>query len=180
MAPSVGRPPSMRCPGAGAWVTPSVQARHAYLGRTVTMTRSCAGTMSSRWMRSSPILCIIPQPHGHIRVSGSTTCPMRVRFSGRLPRWRCPVLLFLGLGDGNGEILDGQLLVVLVELFGLLAMHHMVQLRHEMLKAFVDLLKRGHTCSCRLQSLECRAVIRRQNGKVEVFGSSGSHAATIP
>ena len=93
---------------------------------------------------------------------------------------RCLALLFLGLGDGNGEIFEGQLPVVLVELFGLLAMHHMVQLRHEMLKAFVDLLKCCHTCSCRLQSLEGRAVIRRQNGEVKVFGSSKSHAANIP
>ena len=28
--------------GAGAWVTPSVQDRQAYFGRTVTMTRNCA------------------------------------------------------------------------------------------------------------------------------------------
>src|SRR6056297_3821836 len=57
MAPSVGRPPSIRCAGAAAWVTSSLQDRHAYLGRTVTITRSCAGTMSSRSVRSSPILC---------------------------------------------------------------------------------------------------------------------------
>ena len=44
MAPSVGRPPSIRVGGAGACVTPSVQVRQAYLGRTVTSTRSCAGT----------------------------------------------------------------------------------------------------------------------------------------
>ena len=58
MVPSVGKPPSMRCAGARAWVTPSVQVRQAYLGRMVTITRNCAGITSSRSVRSSPILCI--------------------------------------------------------------------------------------------------------------------------
>jgi len=89
-------------------------------------------------------------------------------------------LLFLGLGDGNGEVLERQLPLIFAQLLGLLAMHHVVQLRHQMLKAFVDLFKRSHTRGCRLQSLECRAVIGRQNGEVEVFGSSGNHAPNIP
>jgi len=90
------------------------------------------------------------------------------------------VLLFLDFGDRRFEILEGQLPFILAQLLGLLAMHHVVQLRHQMLKAFVDLFKRSHTRGCRLQSLECRAVIGRQNGEVEVFGSSGNHAPNIP
>ena len=89
-------------------------------------------------------------------------------------------LLFLGLGDGNAEILEGQLPVVLVELLGLLAMQCMVHLCHKMLKALVDLFKRGHARSSRLQSLEGRAVIGRQNGEVKVFAGCNSHAANIP
>ena len=42
-SPSVGRAPSIRRAGAGAWVTPSSQARQAYFGRTVTITRSLRG-----------------------------------------------------------------------------------------------------------------------------------------
>ena len=93
---------------------------------------------------------------------------------------RLLALLFLGLGDGNGEVLERQLPLILAQLLGLLAMHHVVQLRHQMLKAFVDLFKRSHTRGCRLQSLECRAVIGRQNGEIKVFGSSGNHAPNIP
>ena len=55
---------------------------------------------------------------------------LRLDLSGSGAAWR---FLFLGLGDGNGEIFEGQLPVVLVELFGLLAMHYMVQVLHEML-----------------------------------------------
>jgi hypothetical protein len=60
--------PMIRWLGAGAWVTPSVQVRQAYFGRTVTITRNWAGTMSKRSLRSSPILCMTPQPQGQIRL----------------------------------------------------------------------------------------------------------------
>ena len=52
MAASVGRPPSISHAGARAWVTPCSQDRQAYFGRIVTITRSCAGTMSRRSVRS--------------------------------------------------------------------------------------------------------------------------------
>ncbi len=45
---SVGNPPSIRRAGAGACTTTSSHLRQAYLGRRVTSTRNCAGTMSSR------------------------------------------------------------------------------------------------------------------------------------
>ena len=85
---SVGRPPGIRCAAAGAWVTPSVQPRQAYFGRMVTMTRSCAGTMSRRSVRSSPIRCSGPQPQGQFRLSGSITTSMRGSAAGRLPMVR--------------------------------------------------------------------------------------------
>jgi len=78
----------IRCDGAGAWITPSVQVRQAYFGRTVTMTRNCAGTMSSRSLRSSPILCMTQQPQGQLRLSGSMTSSMRGSAAGRLPMVR--------------------------------------------------------------------------------------------
>ncbi len=84
----LGSAPSISQGRAGAWVTPSVHVRQAYFGRIVTMTRSCAGTMSNRSVRSSPILCICPQPHGHSRLSGSTISSIRGRPSGRFPRLR--------------------------------------------------------------------------------------------
>ena len=74
--------------GAGAWVTPSVQVRQAYFGRTVTITRSWAGTMSSRSLRSSPILCMTPQPQGQIRLAGSMISSIRGSAAGRLPMVR--------------------------------------------------------------------------------------------
>jgi hypothetical protein len=74
--------------GAGAWITPTVQVWQAYFGRTVTMTRSWAGTISSRSLRSSPILCMMPQPQGQIRLSGSMTTSMRGSAVGRLPMVR--------------------------------------------------------------------------------------------
>ena len=52
------------------------------------MTRSCAGIISSRSVRSSPIRCISPHPHGQSRLSGSITFSIRGRSLGRLPRLR--------------------------------------------------------------------------------------------
>ena len=198
MAPSVGRPPSIRYAATGAWVTPSVQVRQAYLGRTVTITRSCAGIDEDqrtvrgtvRPRRVQPLGAVVTpkacfQPDADlVHLPAATGAFQAVGLNhlldarqvfrqvaaiafgrpfvlGLIGGRRCLVLLFLCLGDGNGEILEGPLPVVLVELLGLLAMHHMVQLRHQMLKAFVDLFKRGHMRGCRLQSLECRAVIGR-------------------
>ena len=104
---SVGSAPSMRCAGAGIWVTPSVQARQAYLGRMVTMTRSWAGTISNRSVRSSPTLCIRPQPQGHSRLSGSTTFSIRGRSAGRLPRLRLTHARFGRDAGGDDHIGDG-------------------------------------------------------------------------
>ncbi len=56
------------------------------------MTRSCAGMISSRSVRSSPILCISPHPHGQFRLSGSTTRSIRGKSLGRLPRLRLAAL----------------------------------------------------------------------------------------
>lgn len=74
--------------GAGAWVTPSVQARQAYFGRTVTMTRNWAGTISNRSLRSSPILCMMQQPQGQIGLAGSMISSTRGSAAGRLPMVR--------------------------------------------------------------------------------------------
>ena len=51
-SPSVGRAPSIRRAGAGAWVTPSSQARQAYFGRYGDDHPKLAGTMS-RSVRSA-------------------------------------------------------------------------------------------------------------------------------
>ena len=83
-----GIAPSMRCAGASAWVTPCSHTRQAYFGRTVTMTRSWAGMMSSRSVRSSPMRTISPQPQGQFVLSGSMTCSTLSRCSGRWPRLR--------------------------------------------------------------------------------------------
>lgn len=45
---SVRKPPGTTCLGAGAWNTPSLHARHAILGRDVTMARYWTGMTSSR------------------------------------------------------------------------------------------------------------------------------------
>ena len=52
------------------------------------MTRSCAGTISSRSVRSSPMRIISPHPQGHCVLSGSMTCSIRSRPFGRRPRLR--------------------------------------------------------------------------------------------
>jgi putative DNA primase/helicase len=59
--------------GAGACTTPSVQVRHAYLGRRVTITRILAGILSSRRDVSSPMTWSAPPQHGQILLSGSIT-----------------------------------------------------------------------------------------------------------
>ncbi len=49
----------------------------------VTITRSCAGTISRRSVRSSPIRTISPQPQGQSVLSGSITCSIRGRWSSK-------------------------------------------------------------------------------------------------
>ena len=83
------------------------------------------------------------------------------------------MLLFLGLGEGNLEVFERQLPVVLAQLFGFLAVDRVIQLGDQMLKALDDVLQFRGPRGCHLQSLEGRAVIRRQNGQIKVFGSSG-------
>lgn len=82
---SVGKPAWINRSGAGAWTTPSVQDRQAYLDRRVTMTRTCAGITSSRSDRSSPMRCRHP-PQGQIKLSGSITSSIRGRWLGSEPR----------------------------------------------------------------------------------------------
>ena len=67
-------------------MTPSSQARQAYLGRRVTTTRNCAGTMSSRSLLSSPIRCSSPWQQGQVLSSMSTTTSIRGRCAGSAPR----------------------------------------------------------------------------------------------
>ncbi|WP_371930021.1 hypothetical protein [Bradyrhizobium sp. CCGUVB1N3] len=50
------KPLSIRRGSTFAWITPSVQRRQPYLGRTVRSTRSIAGITSSTSLTSSPIL----------------------------------------------------------------------------------------------------------------------------
>ena len=85
-------PEAFRRAGAGAWATPSSQVRQAYFGRTVTITRSCAGTISSLSLRSSPIRTISPQPQGQSVLFGSITCSIRGRCAGKWPRLRARTL----------------------------------------------------------------------------------------
>lgn len=83
---SVGSPPSINRAGASACRTPSSHARQAYLGRRVTTTRNCAGTMSSRSLLSSPIWCRSPWQQGQVLASRSTTTSIRGRCAGSAPR----------------------------------------------------------------------------------------------
>ena len=71
------------------------------LGRAVT--RNCAGTMSSRSLRSSPIFAISPQPQGHSVLSGSITRSIRGRCSGR-----CPMLRAGAGRSGDGAGFGGE------------------------------------------------------------------------
>ena len=56
-----GGAPLHRWAGAGGWITASSQTPRAYIGPTVTMTRCCAVTMSSRRVHSWPMRTIIFQ-----------------------------------------------------------------------------------------------------------------------
>jgi hypothetical protein len=83
-----GRQPAFdqdRRAGVCACMAPSSHARQAYLGRRVTTTRNCAGTMSSRSLRSSPIWCRTPLQHGQLLSSMSTTTSTRGKCTGSAP-----------------------------------------------------------------------------------------------
>jgi len=90
-------------------------------------------------------------------------------------RGRLGITLRLDLTHGNFEILEGQLPVVLAELLGLLAMHHMVQLGHQVLEARVDLFEHDVLAQQRGDGV---ALVLGQGREVE--RGSGRHGATIP
>ena len=86
------QPVEQMAAGFGESIRPACQdwagTKQAYFGRTVTITRNCAGTMSSRSVRSRPIRTISPQPQGQSVLSGSIICSIRGRCSGKWPRLR--------------------------------------------------------------------------------------------
>jgi hypothetical protein len=75
-----------------AWITPSWHLRQAYFGRRVTTTRYCAGIMSSRCERSSPITCIGSPQQDQAVSSGSTTISDPRRMLGQRATDRPPLL----------------------------------------------------------------------------------------
>ena len=88
--------------------------------------------------------------------------------------------MFFDLGNGDLKVLERQLPVVFAQLLGLLAVDCMVQLGHQMLEAFDDVLKFRSPHGGGLQGLEGHAVFRWQNGQIEVFGSSGHDRSHTP
>src|SRR6476660_2466666 len=86
----------MRHGGAAACTTPSVQVRHAYFGRRVTITRTLAGILSSRRDVSSPITCSAPPQHGECL----DQCHLSRRFAqGHAPRSRILIAAVKHEGD---------------------------------------------------------------------------------
>jgi hypothetical protein len=59
-------PPSINRGGAGSCTTVPGHARQASLGRLVTITRYCAGILSSRSELSSPITIIVARQQGRL------------------------------------------------------------------------------------------------------------------
>lgn len=89
----------LRWLGHKTFFTPSVLVLQAYFGRTITMTGNGTWTMSNRSLRSSPILCMMPQSQEQIRLAGSMTSSMHERHGqvgdGELRRRLvCPVHRF--------------------------------------------------------------------------------------
>jgi len=84
---------------------------------------------------------------------------------------RLILFLFLGLGDCNVEVLERQLPVVLVELLGLLAMHHMVQFGHQVFETLDDLLQADRLVQ---QRGDCIALVLGDGRKVDI--RQGRHA----
>jgi hypothetical protein len=68
-----GQPTLDEAGGAGACTTPSPQARQAYFGRRITITRTLAGILSSHFDTSSPMTWRTPPQHGQLLASGSIT-----------------------------------------------------------------------------------------------------------
>jgi len=61
--------------GAGACTTPSWQLRQAYFVRRVTTTWYCAGIMSTRCERSSPMISTLPPQQGQVVSSARSRSP---------------------------------------------------------------------------------------------------------
>ena len=74
----VATPPAIGRSGAGAWAI-DPQARQAYFGRAIRMTRSCAGTQSSISLTLSPMEWSLAPQHAHARLSTSSRTSSRDR-----------------------------------------------------------------------------------------------------
>lgn len=81
-------PPSIARDRAGAWTTWASQARQAYLGRIVRITRSSAGTISRASLVSSPMRSRESPQQDQTVLSGSITSSKRGRCFGRAPMLR--------------------------------------------------------------------------------------------
>lgn len=84
-------------------------------------------------------------------------------------------LLRLDLGEGDGQLLEGQLPLVFGELLRPFAMQGMVQLGDQMLLPAGDLLKRGDLFDQRERR---RALRDRQGGEIQ--GGGGGHGLILP
>jgi len=84
------------CFGANAWATPSPHERQPNFGRTVTSTRYCAGTISRRSARSSPIRCKVPPQFAQAQMSGAISISWRGRWAGSDGRGASGARFFVG------------------------------------------------------------------------------------
>ena len=96
---SVGMPFSIRRSGAGACTTSPSQISQAYLGRRITVTLNCAGTMSSRSDTSSPMRCLRPPQHAQVLSATSITISSRGKCSGNVPRLIFRLCVATGAAD---------------------------------------------------------------------------------
>jgi len=193
----------MRAAGAGAWVTPSVQARHALgtddgehaqlRGHDVEAFRAVLADPVHLSATTRALLAVrlddLFDPRQARRKVSAVALRGRDLAARRFARGGPAIALRFDLGLCGLEILKGELPVVLAELLGLFAMHDMVQLGDEVLEPLDDLLQiGGFRRQRRVRSQQFRmlaqeigndsALVLGQARKVDLGGRR--HAARIP
>ena len=144
----------IRCEGAAAWVTPSVQVRQAYFGRTVTplahVNMRCRAADDAQLRRHDvqPLAAVFADPVHDAAAARADQAggfddlfdawkprrqiadgALRRGFGRAIARLSCPRFLFrLNLGQRDGQVFERQLPFILGQLFRPLAVQGMVQL----------------------------------------------------
>lgn len=177
----MGRPPSIRCAGAGAWGTPAARIFWAH-GHDDPQLRGHDIQPLGPVFADAVHLATTTRAEQTARLyhafdAGQVFRKMAAIAAGGPARGRAgrSLRILPGLGHGSFEILESQLTLVVVQLLGAFAMQDLVQLGDQMLQPPVGFLQRVPFTQ---HGKNSGALAFGDGGQVD--GRSGGHAVIIP